>query len=441
MAKKVLVLGAGMVSRPLVVYLLKHGFQVTVATRTVRKARALIGKNRLGKAVAWTTEDTDGLKKLAARSDLVVSLLPPAHHVSVANACLELGKHLLTTSYVSDAMRALDGPARTKGLVFMNESGLDPGIDHMSAMRIIHGVEKKGGKVVSFRSMTGALPAHGSNTNPFGYKFSWAPRGVLLASRNPARWLQDGREVNIPGEQLFENYALEDIEGVGTFENYPNRNSVQYREIYGLKDARTVYRGTYRMTGWCETLRKIVALGWLNDQPLPAFFGRTYGDLTRHLIGAGPGIDLEKATADFLHLEPYSAVIKRLGWLGLFGDGPLPADRQNPLDYLNVLSLKKMALGKEDRDMIVMHHEFIAEYPGGKKELITSTLLDYGIPGDDSAVARTVSIPAAIAVRLILEGKIKEPGVQIPVKPSVYGPVLDELEKYHIVFKERRKKL
>ena len=441
MAKRVLVLGAGMVSRPLVVYLLKHKIQVTVATRTVSKARALIGKDRLGKAVAWTTEDLGGLTKMAAQADLVVSLLPPAFHPVVAKVCLELGKHLLTTSYVSDAMKALDGPAREKGLVFMNEAGLDPGIDHMSAMRIIRKVEKRGGKVLSFRSMTGALPSHGSNNNPFGYKFSWAPRGVLLASRNPARWLQDGREVNIPGEQLFENYKLEDIEGVGTFENYPNRNSVQYREIYGLKDATTVYRGTYRMTGWCETLRKIVALGWLNDQPLSGFSGKTYGDLTRHLVGAGPDADLPRATADFLHIEPYSAIIKRLDWLGLFGNEPLPADRNNPLDYLNVLSLKKMALGKEDRDMIVMHHEFIAEYPGGKRELITSTLVDYGIIGEDSSVARTVSIPAAIAVRLILEGKIREPGVHIPVKPSVYRPILDELEKYKIVFKERKKKL
>lgn len=439
--KKVLVLGAGLVSRPLVVYLLKHRFQVTVATRTVRKARAEIGHNRLGRAVAWTTEDMGALRRLAADADLVVSLLPPAFHPAVAGVCLELGKHLLTTSYVSDAMKALDGQAREKGLVFMNEAGLDPGIDHMSAMRIIHRIEKRGGKVVSFRSMTGALPSHGSNNNPFGYKFSWAPRGVLLASRNSARWLEDGREVNIPGEQLFENYRLEDIEGVGTFENYPNRDSVQYKDIYGLRDARTVYRGTYRMTGWCETLRKMVALGWLNDQPLKDFTGRTFGDVTRHLVGAGPDKDPVKGAAEFLHLEPYSAVIKRLGWLGLFGDEPLPADRDNPLDYLNVLSLKKMALGKQDRDMIVMHHEFIAEYPGGKKELVTSTLVDYGIIGGDSAIARTVSIPAAIAVRLVLEGKIREPGVHIPVQPSVYKPILDELERYGIKFKERKKKL
>ncbi|MBM4249197.1 MAG: saccharopine dehydrogenase [Euryarchaeota archaeon] len=441
MARKVLVLGAGMVSRPLVVYLLKHRFQVTVATRTVAKARALLGKHRSGKAVAWTTDDPDSLRKLVGRADLVVSLLPPAHHVAVGNVCLELGKHLLTTSYVGDAMRALDGPARERGLVFMNEIGLDPGIDHMSAMRIIHRVGRRGGKVVSFRSTTGALPSHGSNNNPFGYKFSWAPRGVLLASRNPARWLEDGREVNIPGERLFENYTLEEVEGVGTFENYPNRDSVQYRDIYGLKDARTVYRGTFRMPGWCETLRKVVALGWLDDRPVQGFAGRTYGDLTRHLVNAGPGEDLPAAVAAFLHLETYSAVIKRLGWLGLFGDEPLPAGRDNPLDYLNLLSLKRMALGKGDQDMIVMHHEFEVELPGGKGELLTSTLVDTGIAGGDSAVARTVSLPAAIAVRLILQGKLREPGVAIPVRPAVYHPILDELEKHGIVFKERRKGL
>jgi saccharopine dehydrogenase-like NADP-dependent oxidoreductase len=441
MAKSVLVLGAGMVSRPLVVYLLKHGFRVTVATRTVSKARAVLGRHRLGRAVAWTTEDPEGLKRLSAGADLVVSLLPPAFHPMVAAVCLELGKHLLTTSYVSDAMKAFDGPARGKGLVLMNEAGLDPGIDHMSAMRIIHRIEKRGGRVLSFRSMTGALPSHASNTNPFGYKFSWAPRGVLLASRNNAKWLENGSEVNIPGEKLFENYRLEDVEGVGTFENYPNRNSVQYREIYGLKDALTVYRGTYRMTGWCETLRKIVALGWLNDQPLQGFSGKTYGDLTRHLVGAPADADLPEAAARFLRLEPYSAVIKRLGWLGLFGDEPLPPDRSNPLDWLNVLSLRKMSPGKADRDMIVMHHEFIAEYAGAKRELVTSTLVDYGEIGGDSAVARTVSLPAAIAVRLILEGKIREPGVQIPVQPKVYGPILRELEKYRIVFRERKKRL
>jgi saccharopine dehydrogenase-like NADP-dependent oxidoreductase len=306
----------------------------------------------------------------------------------------------------------------------------------MSAMRVIHDVENRDGKIVSFRSTTGALPSHEANNNPFGYKFSWSPRGVLLASRNPAKWLENGKEISIPGERLFENYFLQDVPGIGTFENYPNRNSVPYKDIYGLNDAKTVYRGTFRMSGWCETMRNIVALGWLDDKPIQGFSGKIYGDLTRKLIGAGPKDDSIKATASYLGLKPYSAVIKRLEWLGLFGDESLPEDRDTPLDYLNVLTLSKMALGKNERDMVVMHHEFVAEYPS-EKEYITSTLVEYGIPNDDSAVARTVAIPAAIAVKLILQGKINLSGVHIPVIPTIYNPILDELEAMNIKFKER----
>ena len=442
--KKVLVLGAGMVARPMVEYLLDNGFQVTVASRTVSKAKALIGKSKNGKAIALDAEnkaDLPRLDKLVKEHDLSVSLLPYVHHPMVAQLCLKHGKHLVTTSYVSDKMKAFDGAAKKAKLVFLNESGLDPGIDHMSAMRVIHGVENKGGKVVSFRSTTGALPAHASNNNPFGYKFSWAPRGVLLASKNASRWLQDGKEVSYPGEQLFENYSIEDVPGAGSFENYPNRNSVPYKEIYGLKSAKTVYRGTFRMTGWCETMRSVVALDWLNDKPVKGFKGKTYADMTKFLTKAKPGEDAAKATARFLGMKPYSAVVKRLGWLGLFADKPLPKDKDNPLDYMNVLTLEKMSMAKGDIDMIVMHHEFIAEYKGGKRELLTSTLIDYGVPGEDTSIARTVSLPAAIAVRMILEKKITKPGVLIPVYPEIYEPILDELEEMGIKFVERNTKL
>ncbi|MCK4265656.1 MAG: saccharopine dehydrogenase NADP-binding domain-containing protein, partial [Thermoplasmata archaeon] len=217
--KKVLVLGAGLVSRPLVVYLLEHGFEVTVASRTVSKAEALVGDHPSGRAVSWTVDKTAELKEMITGSDLVVSLLPFTFHVDVANVCLEYNKHMLTTSYVSDAMRALDQQAKDKKLVFLNECGLDPGIDHMSAMRVIHDVERRGGKVTSFRSTTGALPAFEANNNPFGYKFSWAPKGVLLASKNASKWLEDGEIKEFPGEQLFENYFIQDVPGAGAFEN------------------------------------------------------------------------------------------------------------------------------------------------------------------------------------------------------------------------------
>jgi len=441
MTKKVLILGAGMVSRPMVRYLFDNtDYHVTMASRTVSKAEKIINGHPNGTAISLNVKDEAALEKLIADCDLAVSLLPYTYHPKVAELCIKHKKQMVTTSYVSDAMKALDSKAKDAGIIILNESGLDPGIDHMSAMRVIHDVEEKGGKVISFKSSTGALPSHEANNNPFGYKFSWAPRGVLLASKNPSKWLQDGKIVSYPGEQLFENYYIQDVEGVGSFENYPNRDSVPYKDIYGLKDAKTVYRGTFRMTGWCETMRKIVALGWLDEEPVKGFSSKTYADMTRHLIGAKNNDDLAEATAKFLDLETYSAVIKRLEWLGLFDDIPLPDNKDNPLDYINVLTLEKMILEDGERDMIVMHHEFVAEYPS-KKEYITSTLVDYGIPNGDSSIARTVSIPAAIAVKMILDEKINLKGVYIPVVPEIYNAILDELEEMGIKFHENIKPL
>ena len=438
MVKKVLVLGAGMVSKPLVRYLLDQtGVHVTMASRTVSKAEKIINNHPRGEAVSFNIEDDDVLlKKLVKDHDVAVSLLPYIYHVKVAKQCIKHGKHLVTTSYVSKEMKDLDGEAKDTGVLLLNECGLDPGIDHMSAMRVIHEVESKSGKIISFKSTTGALPAHDSNNNPFGYKFSWSPRGVLLASRNAAKWLENGETISIPGEKLFEHYTIQDVPDVGSFENYPNRDSLPYKEIYGLKDAKTVYRGTFRMVGWCETMRSIAALGWLNDKPLKSFSDRTYGEMTKHLIKT-QGDTIEE-TARFLNLKTYSAIIKRLEWLGLFSDEPLPENADNPLDYLTLLMLKKMSLSKNDRDMVIMHHEFIAEY-NNKKEYITSTLLDYGVPGGDTAVARTVALPAAIAVKMILQGDIKPIGVHIPVIPEIYNPILDELEKLNIRFNEKTK--
>jgi len=435
--KKILVLGAGMVSRPLVRYLLDQpDYFVKMASRTVSKAEKIINSHERGEAETLNVSDEKQLEKLISESDVTVSFLPYTYHVKVAKLCIKHKKHLVTTSYVSDEMKKLDGQAKNARILLLNECGLDPGIDHMSAMRIIHDIETNGGKVISFRSTTGALPSHEANNNPFGYKFSWSPRGVLLASRNAAKWLENGKEVSIRGEKLFENYTIQDVPEAGSFENYPNRNSVPYKQIYGLKHATTVYRGTFRMTGWCETMRRIVALGWLGDKPVSGFSGKTYGDLTRKLIGAGSKDDLSQAVARFLGLKSYSAVIKRLEWLGLFSDEPLPDDRNNPLDYLNVLTLKKMSLKPEERDMVVMRHEFVAEYPS-KKEYITSTLVDYGIPNGDSSVSRTVALPAAIAVKMILEEKIDNTGVHIPVIPEIYNPILDELEEMDIIFHEK----
>jgi len=437
MSKNVLILGAGMVSKPMVDYLFKNTeFKITMASRTVSKAQKIINNNSKGQAISLNVKDKNTLEKLISESDLTVSLLPYVFHPTVAEFCIKHKKPMVTTSYVSEKMKSLDSDAKKAGIIILNECGLDPGIDHMSAMRIINDVKEKGGKIISFKSSTGALPSHEVNNNPFGYKFSWAPKGVLLASKNPSKWLEDGKIKSYPGEELFEHYYIQDIADIGSFENYPNRDSVPYKDIYGLEDAKTVYRGTLRMTGWCETMRKVVSLGWLDEKALDDPSIKTYAEITLRLIGEKDKEKIIKSTAKYLGLETYSAVIKRLEWLGLFDDILLPNDKNNPLDYLNVLTLNKMGLKDNERDMIVMHHEFKAKY-SDKDEYITSTLVDYGIANGDSAISRTVSIPAAIAVKMILDEKITTKGVCIPVLPGIYNPILDELEKMGIKFIEK----
>ena len=434
----VLVLGAGMVSRPLVQYLIDlPDVTVTMASRTVKKAEEIIDNHPDGTPVSLDVSDDEKLESLIKNADVVVSLLPYIFHVKVAKLCITHKKHLVTTSYVSKEMKELDKDAQEANVLLLNECGLDPGIDHMSAMKIIHDVEQRNGYIESFHSTTGALPSHEHNTNPFGYKFSWSPRGVLLASRNPAKWLEKGEVISIPGEKLFENYRLQDVPNVGTFENYPNRDSVQYKDIYGLDKAQTVYRGTFRFIGWCETLKSISKIGWLNDQKIDNSYLRTYADVTAYLLKTKNDNSLYEKTANYLQLPQYAAVLKRLEWLGLFSDITLPMDKDNPLDYLNVLTLNRMALPKDEKDMIVMHHEFLAVY-NNEKEYLTSTLVNYGEPNGDSAVARTVAFPAAIAVKMILNNTIDQTGVHIPIIPEIYTPILNELETMNISFIETR---
>jgi saccharopine dehydrogenase-like NADP-dependent oxidoreductase len=433
--KSVLVLGAGLVSRPLVVHLSKSGFQVKVASRTVSKAEALIRGLANSAAETLNVDDEKNLDRLLAGCDLAVSLVPYTHHVQIANLCLKHKKHLITTSYVSKAMQDLDQAAKSAGLCFLNEIGLDPGIDHMSAMRIIHQVQQGGGKIVSFQSYCGGLPARQYNNNPFGYKFSWSPRGVVMAGRNSGQYLYDGKVKFIPSKDLFKNYELIDIDGVGTFEAYTNRNALPYQDLYGLKDAQTVFRGTLRNVGWCATMKKASELGLFDDTPREDLKKLAYRDMTMKLIGAQNSTDLPAATANFLGLEKYDTVIQRFIWLGLFDNTPLP-DENNVMDMFCNLLQKKLILKENELDLIVLYHRFIAQFKN-KKQLITSLLVDEGIPGGDSAMSRTVSLPAAIAAVMILQGKINLPGVHIPVQPAIYTPVLDQLAGSGLKFTEK----
>jgi len=437
--KKILVLGAGLVSKPGVTYLLKQkNLEVTVASRTLSKAEALVKGFDNGKAIQVDVKDEKKLEDLIKENDIIISLLPWIYHLKVANLCVKNNKDMATTSYVSEGMKELDQKAKEKDLLFLNEIGVDPGIDHMSAMKIIDDVHSKGGKIVHFYSYCGGLPAPDDNDNPFGYKFSWSPKGVVLASRNSARFLENNKIVEIEGKDLFLNYRIEEIEGLGKFEVYPNRDSLPYRELYGIEEAQTVMRGTYRNLGWCDTFKKIVDIGLVDESEDNSLKGITFKEMMAKLAGCNSSDDVVSKVAEKLNIDKDSDVMKRLIWLGLFDDKTVP-DYNNKLDILSHLLQEKLYYKEGEKDMILLKHRFIVEYPDGKKQEITSTLIDYGIPYGDTSMARTVSLPLAIGVKLMAEGKIKLTGVQIPVKKEIYEPVLKELATLDIKMDERYK--
>jgi saccharopine dehydrogenase-like NADP-dependent oxidoreductase len=311
-------------------------------------------------------------------------------------------------------------------LTLLNEIGVDPGIDHMSAMRVIDQVRKRGGKIVAFRSYCGGLPAPEANDNPFGYKFSWAPRGVLLAGRNSALYLQDGRKVEIPSHRLFRDMHVLAVEKQGDYEAYPNRDSISYIDVYGLQGIQTMFRGTLRNMGWCDTLFNIGKLGLLSLDEVDVR-GKSYAGLLRDLAGASAGEDLPAAVARKLGVPGQSLPVLNLEWLGMFSEKKFTAERISPLDALGDRMYEKLAFRPGERDMLVLLHDFRAEYPDGRRERIISRMIDYGIPNGDSSMSRTVSLPAAIGVDMILTGKIRQTGVLRPVTPEIYHPVLDEL--------------
>lgn len=439
--KKILILGAGLVSEPGVKYLLRNpGLFITIAALNVQRAKELTSGSSNGEAVFLDAENEEQLKTLINQNDIIVSLLPWTYHPKVARICLDYSKHLVTASYVSEAMKNLDAEVRAKGLLFLNELGLDPGIDHMSAMKIIDQVNNEEGKVLHFYSYCGGLPAPKDNNNPFGYKFSWSPRGVILASGNDARFLEDGEEVYIEGKDLFLNYETEEIPGLGTFEVYPNRNSLPYKELYRLDDALTIKRGTYRNLGWCDTLKKIVDLGLVDDTPRKNLAGKTFREVIAGLLDIPDILDVRNNMAIKLNLSPDSEILNRLEWLGLFSD-QIVANCDNYLDILSEQMQKKLQYAKGEVDMVLLRHKFIIEEKNGEIYQMTSTLVDYGTPDGESSMARTVSLPLAIGVKLLAEGKINLSGVRIPNMPEIYLPVLEELESMGIKISEEKVKI
>jgi len=439
--KKILVLGAGLVSRPGVHYLLQQKeLEVTVASRTLSKAEELVKGFPHGKARQINVENSEALTELIKEFDIVISLLPWIHHLKVAEFCIEHGKHMVTTSYVSQPMNELDEKVKAKGLLFLNEIGVDPGIDHMSAMKIIDEVELEGGKVLHFYSYCGGLPAPQHNDNPFGYKFSWSPRGVVLASRNPARYLENGKVIEIEGKDLFRNYLVEEVEGLGQFEVYPNRDSLPYKDLYGLKNALTVKRGTYRNLGWCDTFYVLNQLGFIDETPVDFVEGNSYKNITAKVLNSNPDADLKSIKMDKVKIDKIDQVIFRLEWLGLFSD-EVVRNANNLLDMLSNRLQEKLVYKPGEIDMIILKHTFIVENKDNSIDRITSTLIDFGIPNGDTSMARTVSLPMAIAVKMMANGKIKDTGVKIPNVKNIYQPIMIELENLGIRMTEKRERI
>lgn len=430
----VLILGAGLVVKPMVEFLLENNFHVKIATTTKEKADRMIKGHPNGSSLKWSAEDAETLERLVNEHDITVSFLPYKHHVTVAKICIKCGKPLITTSYVSAEMQALDAEAKKAGIIILNEIGLDPGIDHMTAMKVIDHIHNKKGKVEEFYSLCGALPAPEAAGNPMKYKFSWSPKGVVLASKNSALYLKKGKKVSIEPLNLFKDRFNYNFEGVGNLEVYPNRDSISYIDIYGIPEASTMYRGTFRYKGWCETLDAMKSINMLDDN-VKNYNGMSYADFLAERADISK-TDLKKNIEIKLGLQEKSDPIESFVFLGFFSDEILNYTDTTPFEITSDRMIKRMSLSDNERDMVVMQHIFLASYPDGKREVIKSSLLDFGSPSTNTAVARTVALPAAIGVKMILEKKINLNGVYRPVLPHIYNPVIDELKKLGIEMKE-----
>ncbi|MEY3398082.1 MAG: hypothetical protein RL220_676 [Bacteroidota bacterium] len=444
MPGKILVLGAGRSSTSLIDYLLKFSesedWTLRIGDGRVEEASAHFAPSE---RCGWFRLDADDhaiISNEMAGADLVISMLPASFHPMVAEQCLQHGKHLITPSYVSEAMKSMHEKAIAADLIFLNEMGLDPGIDHMSAMAIINEIKDRGGKIFSFESYTGGLVAPESDDNPWHYKISWNPRNVVLAgSGSPARYLKGGRVRYIPYHRLFAEAASFDLGINGRYEGYANRDSVKYREVYGLHEIDTLIRGTFRKGAFCRAWNVLVNLGLTDDTvEIPDASDMSWADLTAAFAGSESLGELYSVIREIPGVD--DEVISMLEWLGIFGDEQPGIENGTPAAALQKLIEKRWVLAPDDKDMIVMMHRFRYE-SGGKMFERISTLVDTGKDNLHTAMARTVGLPVGVAARLILNGKIQDRGVILPVEEEIYRPVLEQLLPFGISFTESEREI
>jgi saccharopine dehydrogenase (NADP+, L-glutamate forming) len=441
--RNILLLGAGKSSAALIRYLLDRAVEedlmLTVADLSSDAAANKLGGHRRGHALAMDIQDGTLRRQAIINSDLVISLLPTELHVPVAMDCIATGKPLITASYVSADMQALHDRASRASILLMNECGLDPGLDHMSAMQLIHRIKQKGGVIESFRSYTGGLITPESATNPWNYKFTWNPRNVILAGSQGARFLENGLEKRLTHVEVFEKASTVEIEGHGQFDAYANRDSLNYINLYELDQARTILRGTLRHRGFCRAWSFLIKLGLTDDQRIIQHDGpRTWADLITDMIPDNiRGDTIQQRVAAYLNVSEQDESLEKLSWTGIFDRQPLPLTCGTPACMLQLLLEEKWKLEEKDRDMVVMYHEIIYRNVASEAIRLISSLVVKGQNSVMTAMALTVGLPLGITALLILNKKIHQKGVAIPVMPEVYNPVLESLKKHGIEFTEK----
>ncbi|WP_427871794.1 saccharopine dehydrogenase family protein [Flavobacterium sp. MMS24-S5] len=441
--RNVLIIGAGRSASSLIRYLLSKSneekLHLTVADLSLNLAKAKTQNHPNATPLALDIFNSDERKKAIANASIVISMLPAHLHIEIAKDCLEFKKHLVTASYISDGMQALNEEAIKNNLIFMNEIGLDPGIDHMSAMKVIDEIGSKGGKMLLFESFCGGLVAPESDNNLWNYKFTWAPRNVVLAGQGgAAKFIQEGTYKYIPYSALFRRTEFLEVEGYGKFEAYSNRDSLKYRSVYGLDDILTLYRGTIRRVGYSRAWNMFVQLGMTDDSyVLEGSENMSYRQFINSFLPYHPTDSVEIKTRLILKIDQDDIMWDKLLELDLFNpDKKVNLPNATPAQILEKILTDSWALEPEDKDMIVMYHKFGYELNGEKKQ-IDSKMVCIGEDQTYTAMAKTVGLPVAIATLLILNGKITTPGVQLPINKEVYEPILKELEEYGVIFNEQ----
>ena len=443
--RNILIIGAGRSATCLIRYLLDKSSSeklfIMIGDISLEAAQKFTKNHTNAKGILLDVFNKEEREKAVRNCDMVISMLPARFHIEVAKDCLTFGKNLVTASYISDEMQNLDKEAKAKGLVFMNEIGVDPGIDHMSAMKVIDNIRDKGGKLLLFESFTGGLVAPESDDNLWNYKFTWNPRNVVLAGQGgAAEFLQEGLYKYIPYNRLFRRTELIKIDGYGKFEVYANRNSLKYHDVYGFKDILTLYRGTIRRVGFSRAWNVFVQLGMTEDgYTIPNSENLTYRKYVNLFLPYSPTDSVELKFRHNLKIDQDDLIWEKLEELDIFNDKKkLGIKNATPAQALQKILMDKWTLAEDDKDMIVMYHKFGYELDGETYQ-IDSSMLTMGEDQTYTAMAKTVGLPVAIAALKILNKEISTPGVLRPIAKEVYEPILEELENYGINFKEENK--